>query len=66
MNGWDHDALDVALRRLPETYAMALRLTSQGASDDELCQSLGIEQESLSTLLQIAQQKLTSELNRPG
>lgn len=51
-----------ALDQLPAAYAQVLRLTAAEASDDEICDSLGIEPESLETLVDLARRKLRREL----
>ncbi len=53
---------DAALRRLPLTYALALRLLDAGVDDDEMCGYLDIEPEGLPTLLDLARRKLAAEL----
>jgi hypothetical protein len=61
----DEDALgeyEAALRRLPETYSLALRLHAGGAADDVICGYLRIEPEALVTFLEIADRKLRREL----
>jgi hypothetical protein len=53
-----------ALGRLPESHALALRLTDAGASAARICAELGIEREGLGPLLDIARRKLHRELTR--
>jgi hypothetical protein len=46
------------LSRLPETYALALRLRSEGLGDDAIGRVLDIETESVGPLLELAESKL--------
>jgi hypothetical protein len=46
------------LNRLPETYALALRLRSEGLGDDAIGRVLDIETESVGPLLELAESKL--------
>lgn len=46
------------LNSLPETYALALRLRSEGLDDDAIGRILDIETESVAPLLELAQSKL--------
>jgi DNA-directed RNA polymerase specialized sigma24 family protein len=57
-------AYEAALARLPHAYALALRYTDSGMSDDEICTALGIEREALEPLLDMAHRKLRNELTR--
>ena len=46
------------LEGLPETYALALRLRSEGLDDEAISLVLGIETESVGPLLELAESKL--------
>jgi hypothetical protein len=46
------------LNGLPETYALALRLRSEGLTDDAIGRVLDIETESVGPLLELAESKL--------
>jgi hypothetical protein len=46
------------VNRLPETYALALRLRSEGLGDDAIGRVLDIETESVGPLLDLAASKL--------
>jgi hypothetical protein len=46
------------LNRLPETYALALRLRGEGLGDDAIGRVLDIETESVGPLLELAESKL--------
>jgi DNA-directed RNA polymerase specialized sigma24 family protein len=48
---------DEALQRLPEAYAVALRLHAEGR-DDAIAERLGIGRESVGPLLRLAEAKL--------
>jgi len=48
---------DAALQRLPQPYAVALRLHEDGR-DDEIAERLGIAPEAVAPLLQLAEAKL--------
>lgn len=54
--------VETALDRLPEVYALALRLRLRGTGDEEICRAVGVAPEALDTLILIAQQKLANEL----
>ena len=58
------DQYEAALRSLPEAHSLALRLRDSGAADEVICDYLRIEPEGLSTLLELADQKLQTELDR--
>ena len=53
-----------ALARLPDMYAMALRLTDANTPEEVICARLGIERESLAPLLDLARRKLHRELTQ--
>ncbi len=55
---------EAALRSLPEAHSLALRLRDAGATDDDICEQLGIEPEGLETLLTLATQKLAAVLRK--
>lgn len=57
------DEYETALRSLPEAHSLALRLRDAGVADEVICEYLHIEQESLSTLLDLARRKLDSAIN---
>jgi hypothetical protein len=46
------------MNRLPETYALALRLRSEGLGDEAIGRVLDIETESVGPLLDLAESKL--------
>jgi hypothetical protein len=46
------------LNSLPEAYALALRLRSEGLGDDAIARILDIETESVGPLLELAESKL--------
>ena len=46
------------LNRLPETYALALRLRGEGLTDDAIGRVLDIETESVGPMLELAESKL--------
>lgn len=56
------------LNALPETYALALRLRSEGLGDDAIARVLEIETESVGPLLELAESKLAGLVCRsdPG
>jgi hypothetical protein len=56
---------EAALRSLPETHALALRLKDADETDEVICTYLNIEPESLSTLLDVARRKLKAALHNP-
>jgi hypothetical protein len=58
------DAVEAALRRLPEAHSLALRLKSAGVADEVVCSYLRIEPEGLDILLRIAAGKLDAELRK--
>ncbi|MFD4366047.1 hypothetical protein [Rhodococcus sp. NPDC058521] len=61
------DALDpyeVALRQLPTSYSLALRLRDARVSDQVICEYLAIEREALPTVLRIAEEKLAAAFAR--
>jgi hypothetical protein len=58
------DAVEAALRRLPEAHSLALRLKTAGVADEVVCDYLHIEPEGLDTLLRVASEKLHSELGK--
>jgi hypothetical protein len=53
---------EAALRSLPEAHSLALRLQDAGVAEEVICEYLHIEQESLSTLLDLAHRKLDSAI----
>lgn len=58
----EHTAREVALRKLPLAYSLALRLRDTGIDDDLLCDYLRIEPDALAALLETAQAKFTTAL----
>jgi hypothetical protein len=58
------DTYEAALRRLPESYSLVLRLRRAGVADEIVCEYLRIEPEGLETLIQIAERKLKAELRK--
>jgi DNA-directed RNA polymerase specialized sigma24 family protein len=60
----DHSPYEEALARLPSAYNQALRCSDSGMSDDEICRQLGVEPESLPSLLDLAHRKLRNEMAR--
>jgi hypothetical protein len=58
------DTYEAALRRLPQSYSLALRLKDAGVADAVVCDYLHIEPEGLDILLQLAKEKLAAELQR--
>jgi hypothetical protein len=56
---------ETALKRLPEAYALVLRLTDAGTPEDAICRQLCIEPEGLEPLLDLAHRKLRRELTEP-
>lgn len=61
-DGTGHEA---ALRRLPLTYSLALRLREAGTAPDVVCEYLGVEQDALPVLYRLAEEKLGDLLKRP-
>ena len=57
---------EAALRSLPESHSLALRLADAGVADDVICTYLDIEPECLSTFLDLARRKLNSALGKPS
>lgn len=55
-----------ALRRLPATHSLALRLTDAGLSAELIAECLGIERESIGPLLVVAEAKLAAILSEAG
>lgn len=53
-----------AIRHLPSTYSLALRLREAGLVDDLIAECLGVEREALEPLLAIAEAKLAAILER--
>ena len=51
-----------ALRQIPESHSLALRLRNAGVADEVICEYLHIEPEGLSTLLELADRKLRAKL----
>ena len=57
---FDLNAHEVALRRLPLPYSLALRLRDGGAAPEVVCEYLGIDEAALSSLYQLAEEKLAA------
>jgi DNA-directed RNA polymerase specialized sigma24 family protein len=53
-----------ALRRLPGSYTLALRLREEGMSDEQLALRLDIEIEAVGSFLRIAEAKLSAALSQ--
>jgi hypothetical protein len=51
-----------ALRRLPLTYSLALRLRDAGVVADVICQYINVEQVALEGVYRIAEAKLSAAL----
>lgn len=49
-----------AMRHLPGTYSLALRLRDAGLSNDLIAECLAVEQEALDLLLRVAEAKLAT------
>jgi DNA-directed RNA polymerase specialized sigma24 family protein len=60
------DEYEAALRTLPEAYSLAIRLQDAGVADEEICNYLHIERESLGPLLELARRKLDTAILNPG
>lgn len=58
------DAREIALRRLPPSYSLALRLRRAGTPADVICEYLGLEPEALDALLRVAEDKLDAAMRR--
>ena len=57
---------EAALRSLPESHSLALRLADAGVADEVICAYLDIEPECLSTFLDLARRKLDTALGKPS
>jgi DNA-directed RNA polymerase specialized sigma24 family protein len=57
---------DEAIRRLPEPYAVALRLQGAGVTDAQLAAALDVAREAVPGLLRIAEAKLAEVLADAG
>jgi hypothetical protein len=55
---------EAALRSLPESHSLALRLTDAGVADEVICSYLDIEPECLPTFLDVARRKLDTALRK--
>lgn len=55
-------ARERALRELPLTYSLALRLRDAGVAPEVVCEYLGVEEASLEGLYRIAKAKLATAL----
>lgn len=55
---------EAALRRLPDAHSLALRLRDAGVADEVICQYLQIELEGLDSVIELAHQKLATELDK--
>ena len=51
-----------AMRHLPGTYSLALRLSDAGLTDELIAECLVVEREALDLLLQVAEAKLAAML----
>jgi DNA-directed RNA polymerase specialized sigma24 family protein len=54
-----------ALQRLPEPYALGLRLRDAGTPEEVIADRLGVEPEALGPLLALAEAKLSAILGTP-
>jgi len=57
------DLYEQALRRLPESCSLALRLKAAGVADAVVCEYLHIDPEGLGMFLHVAAAKLAAELH---
>ncbi|MGA6164618.1 hypothetical protein [Amycolatopsis magusensis] len=60
------DRRTAALRGLPESYALGLRLRDAGTPEAVIADRLGVEPEALGPLLAVAEAKLATILGRSG
>lgn len=51
-----------AMRRLPDTYSLALRLRDAGLADELIAECVAVEPEALDPLLAVAEAKLAAIL----
>lgn len=58
----DADPRVEALRRLPEAYALALRLRDRGVTEEKIAERLGIDPTAVGPLLVLAEAKLRAML----
>ncbi|TQC42216.1 hypothetical protein EEB14_50145 [Rhodococcus sp. WS4] len=58
------DPREVALRQLPASYSLALRLRDAGVLNELICDYLAVEPEELPTLFQVAEAKLATAQNQ--
>jgi hypothetical protein len=56
---------EAALRSLPESHSLALRLADADVADEVICTYLDIEPECLPTFLDLARRKLDTALGKP-
>jgi hypothetical protein len=56
-------ARERALRELPLTYSLALRLREAGVDSEVVCEYVGVEQAALAGLYRIAEAKLAAALD---
>jgi hypothetical protein len=49
---------EVALRKLPLPYSLALRLRDAGVAEEVICEYIGVEQEALPGVFRLAEEKL--------
>lgn len=56
---------EAALRSLPQSHSLALRLADAGVADEVICSYLDIEPECLATFLDLAKRKLDTALSKP-
>lgn len=62
-----NDDRAAAIRRLPQSYSLALRLRDAGVSGELIAECVGIEPEGVGPLFEVAEAKLDRELGaRPG
>jgi len=54
-----------SLERLPLPYATALRLRDAGIADDVIAECVGVELDTLSTFMRVAEAKLAAASEQP-
>lgn len=62
----DLGAHEVALRRLPLPYSLALRLRDAGVAPDVVCEYLGVDEAALGSLYRLAEEKLAAAAEQPA
>ena len=56
---------ELALRKLPLPYSLALRLRDAGVARDMICEYVGVEDAALDSLFRLAEAKLIALQQRP-